>query len=287
MSGRTRGTRRRSRPTPNQSRALRTLAQLRARRFPSAGPFRVMAANVHVPAAGGVPYRARSSAHGDSVGGVTSVLSTPVFGRERRGRVMRAETKMHRTWSGTDDDGPAYVTLTTAGTVVGLSGIEQGSDINQREGLSVRAHRLNLRISAGASGSGPESSIVRILVLRCKNAASAVDFPTAATVFEYPGSDTFPHRSVNSPISHAAHGRYTVLDDFRLVLNGQNEAGSTSVFDRSVNVGRNINWADDMTKWDTASGALYFLVVSNVAHSGPVIDRPRLEFNSELTYTDS
>lgn len=289
MSGRRRrSSRSRSRPTPNQLRVLRAMAELRARRFPTAGPFRIMAARGHVPPAGANPYSSRATAHGDSAGGLTNVLRTPAFGRERRGPVVRTELKMHRTWSGASPDGPAPIAIANVGTTLGLSGIEQGSDVNKRIGISVRAHRLILRIAAAAPNEGDRynSALLRFVVVRCKNAASGVDFPTPADLFEYPPDNVNFARPITSPIAHAAYARYSILDDFRVVLNGSYEGGSTAVFDRSINLGRNINWEEGFSQFDTASGGLYLLMVSDKDITGGD-PGPRVTFNTELTYTDT
>lgn len=222
-------------------------------------------------------------------GGGSRVAPTQHFGTGSRAGYVPAELKVFRQWSDPSGvaPGPTLVPIDDSGFTLGLSEIEQGSSSEQRVGSGVKAQRLTCRytIQSSAAGAGLAgvSTVLRILVLRAKNASGSLDSPTVGKVLEYTSS---PYAQITSPLSHAGNGKYTVVDDHRVVLNPEGEPGSAMVFDRVLAVNRNIVFEEGSGGDEFVSGALYMLVISSVGAAAAEPDKPVLMVNTELSFTD-
>lgn len=223
-----------------------------------------------------------------AIGGGSGVAPTQHFGTSSRHGTVAAELKVFRQWTNPSgvSEGPSTVLLDDSGYTMGVSEIEQGSTSEQRVGFGVRAKRLTsrFRIQGPGAAGGEKSVIVRIMLLRAKNASSALDVPTVGKVFEYVNNQAAP---VISPLSHSGNGKYTVLDDHRVVLNPSAETGSTACFDRIVNVDRNVVFEEGSSGADFVSGGLYYLIVADVDSEDDPDEKPQLVLNTELSFTDA
>lgn len=290
MSGRYPYGRRRSRLTPNQLRALRNRNM--ARMGLRAGTLMGMWSPRGMPSS-----RSRRRAGGSYGSGLTGttggsrVAPTQRFGMgAARAGYMPAEMKVFRTWtdpSGVSDN-PVFIPVDASGYTHGLSEIDQGASYEERVGAGVRAKDLTLRLSIRAPVDGVAyaggSACVRLITIRCKNSSGSLDVPTVGKVLEYTGTGP---AVVGSPLSHSGNGKYTVLDDHRVVLNPSGETGSSAYFDRVINVGRNITWEEGDAGDEFVSGGIYVLMVSNQEAGATDAQKPSVLFNSTLRFFDA
>lgn len=238
--------------------------------------------------------RRRSGAsYGAGIAGTTGgsrVAPTQRFGTGARAGYAPAELKVYRSW--TDPSGvsptPAYVTIDGSGYTHVLADIDSGASYETRVGNGVRAKKLTMHCSMRAPAEGVAyaggSACIRMLLIRAKNASGSLDVPTAGKVFEYTGSAA---AVVSSPMSHSGNGKYTILDDRRVVLNPSGETGSSAYFDLVFNIDRNIVWEEDATGEEFLSGGLYLLLVSNQEPGATAAQKPSFLMNSVLSFTDS
>lgn len=236
------------------------------------------------------PRRRAGGSFGSGVagaGGGSRVAPTQHFGTGSRAGYVPAELKVFRQWS--DPSGvsavPVFVNIDDSGYTLGLSEIDQGSSSEERVGSGVKAQRLTARfiLKSGTLAAAGLSSILRIMVLRAKSASGSLDVPTVGKVLEYTGG---ADAQLASPLSHSGNGKYTVIDDHRVVLNPEGEPGSTMVFDRVLTINRNIVFEEGTGGDEFVSGALYMLIMSNVGVADSDAAKPDLMVNTELSFTD-
>lgn len=158
--------------------------------------------------------------------------------------------------------------VTTAGTVTQLSGVNQGEYYDNRIGNSIKAVSLLFRGSVSIN-SGATASVWRCMIFRDKNSSPSA-IPTVTTVLE--------SASPFSPINHTEGDRFEVLYDaiHPLSINGTR----ISVINRYLKMNNHIKFSDDLGT-DLDYGQIYVLFVSNDATS------PSTNWNSKLVYIDN
>ncbi len=150
--------------------------------------------------------------------------------------------------------------------------IAQGTDYNQREGLSIKARNLLATISAVGNATAGTNFVRIIFFQDLENRGVA---PTAAEVLENTGSLAY-----NSYYNHVLAERFRVLSDEHIIL----IAGQQAYFKRLVMpVGSHILFTTSAAAVAAQyEGTIYFMVFTDNATNGPVVS-----IGCRLTYVDN
>lgn len=157
-------------------------------------------------------------------------------------------------------------------TITSLSAVSEGSDYNQRTGLSIKADSLYVRGSSYAyNTSATSDSNLRMLIIRDNEGLGSA--PTEADIFEYTGD-------INSPINHLNGKRFTVLYDkvFNYSINGP----TSHTFKKYIKLGHHIKYANSTT--GTREGHIYFVTQSD---TNTAVNEPYIGFDSRLRFIDN
>lgn len=161
--------------------------------------------------------------------------------------------------------------VTTTGAVSWLSSISEGSDYNNRDGLSIKAKSLYMRGNvAMAAGATDQTENIRCLLFIDKESGTA---PTLGDVLE--NSSNYL-----SPLNHTNGKRFQILWDkvYSLSANGK----ETQAFVINQNLRQHIKWYNSTT--GTKQGHVYFGYVSD---GNTATTEPTLEFYSRIRYIDN
>lgn len=164
-------------------------------------------------------------------------------------------------------------TVSTAGSVIALSGISQGDTVNNRDGDSVKLMNNVLRFSLTTNASATVDTQVRMILFRGKqeNAAS------------YAVTDILESADLLSPKKYAERFRSKILFDRTIQLTEQ-ESTSTNTR-RLVKTFTNKLYGHVQFTAAAATvenGGLYLLVISNQG-----VNTPTFAYYNRLTYTDN
>lgn len=156
----------------------------------------------------------------------------------------------------------------TSATVYPLTQVAGGDAYNQRDGNSIKAASLLLRITAVLNLPSEQSFVRCILLIDNEQRASN---PTSTEVLENP-------TDYLSPINHINGSRFTVLRDFFLNLRKDMNA---LISKKYIKLGHHIKYSST-TSTDTKEGNIYLLLISDTSMNAPTID-----FDSRLRFIDN
>jgi len=221
--------------------------------------------------------------------GNNGVLKRSNKGKKGRGRVSQALSQAsdvayiaEKAWTGVKAiarlinveekvfDLQTFPTMSTSGFVYNLSNIAEGSDYNQRAGLSILAQHLYVGIRVVINASASTGSVVRVLIF-ADNDQRGAD-PAVLDVLEI--------ASTIAPILRYTSKRFTVISDQILQIS----LSTSDVVHRQTHTyNRHINYSAstgaDSSNWE---GALFALVITDAA-----TNVPSAEIYTRLLYTDN
>ncbi len=167
----------------------------------------------------------------------------------------------------------ASATVSSGGDTTAVSLIAEGSTVSQRDGESVRAHGLELRISGFYNNTAAQNSI-RCLVVVDAESNGAV--PAVTDVLETVGTGT----SLNSPWAHLGAPRFDVVLDetFNLGL-----SPSQFVATRVIPLHHHVRFTGAGGAIANAKeGNVFVLLFSDV-----ITNMPSAEFTTRFHYVDN
>lgn len=187
--------------------------------------------------------------------------------------VINTEYKYH------DTTGEDYAVSNAAYGVFPLNLIAEGDDNNQRNGRSVLAKHLSLRMTVNLAGA-LDHAVVRLVVLTYKSCQGA--YPNTAEIYTDP-TGAFAVNSFRE-ISSANFSNYRLLWDKRISLDGDYK--SEIKIDKYFKFNTHLKYigAGD-TIDNVGQNGLFFMLISDNAFS--VTDFVNLNFNSRLRYIDN
>jgi len=163
----------------------------------------------------------------------------------------------------------ASVGVNSTGVVAHVSAVSEGSDYNQRDGISVRAKSLYIRgavtMPAAAVNVGQR---LRLMVVR-DNEDSTPTF-----------GDLLETVNIMGPLNHINTGRFNVLWDHTFaVSNGGNQIVQ---FSKYINLNNHIKWSNSTTGIKTGHYYVFYISDGVGATSNPL-----LEFYSRIRFIDN
>jgi hypothetical protein len=167
-------------------------------------------------------------------------------------------------------DTSASTTYTSSGTVTPLSLMAQGSDYNQRDGLSIRARNLVLNFYGVWNGAGSATQAIRIIVFQDLENQAAT--PAVTAVLE--------SASIVSPFLHYVGDRYRVFYDHGWVMTSSTPSGMYRVV---CPIDSHITFkSTTAAAADAWNGQLYTLIISDQGATPPT-----LVWYSRLSFVDN
>jgi hypothetical protein len=160
----------------------------------------------------------------------------------------------------------------TTATVTSLSNISEGTDYNQRTGISVRATSLYVKgcIYAFSTQATFGETVRTMIVCDMDNTGSA---PSASDILEAP-------TDVNSALNHTNGQRFKVLFDRNYLISPGGDGGKE--FKVYLKPNSHIRWSNSTT--GTREGHLYMLQLSTTAVAA---NEPNVTWYSRLRYVDN
>lgn len=168
------------------------------------------------------------------------------------------------------DYNQAPAQITTTGTVLLLSGANQGTDYNQRDGLSAKMVSLNCRYTCELpSGfASPEGQYIRLIWF--------IDQETGTPAV----SDVLETTSIVSPLNHLNGKRFSILYDKVHFLSIAGQTGiQRSMFKRMQS---HLKWSNATT--GLKEGHVYVLLLSDASTAGT---EPFVSFYNRIRFIDN
>ncbi len=168
-------------------------------------------------------------------------------------------------------------TAVAAGTVAGLSLITQGSDAQNRDGISIRMQSISGRYTVKRTAADVTAALnpaisVRVIIVR--DMAQSGTIPTVANILE----SALPEdnlQNLNVP------SRFHVLHDNLFTLCSAGESGRS--FDFFVPHTGHIDYiGTDATQGSQGIGNIYVLRISEITTNAPLF-----QFNSRISFVDN
>lgn len=161
--------------------------------------------------------------------------------------------------------------VTTTGAVTQLSAISEGSDYNNRDGLSVKAQSIYIRGMTSVSSSATDANEnIRLILFIDKESVGA---PALGDLLENAGNYL-------SPLNHTNGKRFQVLCDKVITL--QSNGSNSKPFKIYMPMRHHLKWYNTTT--GTKQGHVYLAYVSD---GNTAATEPTLEFYSRLRYIDN
>lgn len=159
--------------------------------------------------------------------------------------------------------------IDTSGSSTILSSVVEGSDYNQRDGISIKAKSIFLRgnvtMPASATGVGQR---LRLILVR-DNEDSTPSF-----------GDLLDTVSVLGPLNHVNTGRFTVLWDHTVAVSN---GGSQIVpFKKYISLNNHVKFSNSTTGIKTGHMYLFYISDGTTATT-----KPLLEFYSRMRFIDN
>jgi len=205
---------------------------------------------------------------GARVGDVTLREAGDMVGAVIRGgfhlatRLFNVEQKMvDTTFAGT--------VITQTGSIQCVSLIAQGTDYNQREGLSIGANNLRISVSGVANATNKTNFLRMIVLVDLENHGAVI---TTGGLFESTGADIYL-----SPYKHYDADRYKILMDEHIVLIDQ-QVALNKRFAMPLDYDIQFN-STGATLADIYPGAIFVVLVSDQPTNGPTV-----AFDARLTF---
>jgi len=167
-------------------------------------------------------------------------------------------------------DVASSVNPSSTGNIINLSNIAEGSDYNNRDGLSILTQSLTFNTIMTKHASAV-NTFLRVILFR-DNDQRGTD-PAVTDVLET--------ASVIAPIMHFSANRFTIVDDKMFVLT---DSSATALQSRSTYKLNKHIYFNNTTGVDASNyeGALYALILSDQATNTPTI-----AYYSRLAFTDN
>lgn len=167
------------------------------------------------------------------------------------------------------DSGVVTVSASSTPTVTGISLIAQGDDVTNREGRSILARSLFLRLSMTKHASATITMVRVVIVIDMRNAGAS-----------FASTDLLVSNDVNSQLNVNAGGRFRVLIDKVLSLDTDDVVQHREIF---RNLGFHIRYSgtagDVTTAWQNA---MFIMIFSNEA-----TNTPQVTYNTRIRFIDN
>lgn len=162
---------------------------------------------------------------------------------------------------------------TTTPVITSLSAISEGSDYNNRDGLSVKPSSLSLRGVVSAQASQTVGNVfVRCMIIRDKEGLGTA--PVDSDILE-------SKNDINSPLNHVNGKRFQVLHD-KMYSISDGGGPSGHAFKAFKKLSGHIRYSNSTT--GTREGQLYMLTMSSTATA---IDEPLVAWYARLRFIDN
>lgn len=165
-------------------------------------------------------------------------------------------------------------TVTTTPGVAALTGMAQGTDYNQREGLSVKTKSLYLQgnITCNPNIAGSYGQTVRVVIVIDKDNQGS-----------NPGwGDVFESSSIISAVNHTNGKRFQILMDHNFKVAPGSTDGVIN-FKRFIRCSQHLKWSST-TGTSFREGHMFLLLLSDTANVNNV---PTINYYSRLRYVDN
>jgi len=165
--------------------------------------------------------------------------------------------------------------VTSSGSIVPLSEIAEGTDYNNRDGISILPQSLS--VSFTVLGSSASTNFVRLITF-CDNDCHGAA-PLVADLLEIGGAGT--NEVCISPLLHFTEKRFTIIDDFLLATSPN---GPTSVVHRFTKKYNRHIYYDNTSAAAAAmwEGNLFLCMVTDQTTNGA-----QIVYYSRLCFTDN
>lgn len=160
----------------------------------------------------------------------------------------------------------------TTGSTTWISSISEGTDYNQRTGISVKLTSLFIRGTINMNTTATQQSrYVRFIVFMDSDPVSAT--PAMSDVFEVAGDP-------NSPLNHTNGARFKILHDklYSISLSGPDN----HIFKKYIKLSHHLRWGNSTT--DRRAGHIYVMAFSD---TDTAAEEPLVGWYSRLRFVDN
>lgn len=193
-------------------------------------------------------------------------LASKVNALEKRVRKDEPDVKLLSWNSG-------YSTISSVGSMQNLTGIAQGTDVNQRIGNTIQPLRLNLTLTAELSSPSVVAfQPVRFIIFR-DNQQQPDTAPTMSDLLFTPSDGVF------SKYTFTQQKRFSVLYDHRVLLQPQMQG--QWIHDVSIDLSKHKMIFNGSSGTDIQKNGIYMLIVSD-----QLITIPYFKYIGRMTFTD-
>lgn len=165
-----------------------------------------------------------------------------------------------------------YTAQSTTPVVTWLTSISEGSDYNQRDGISVKASALYIK---GTAAPNPTQTTF-LQQLRCIIFQDNDNTGTAPVASDLLEAST----DIHSPLNHTNGKRFRVLMDKNYLINADANGGHS--IKKYFKLNDHIRWSNSTT--GTREGHIYMLTMSDTATAA---QEPGISWYSRLRYIDN